>query len=264
MKYFLAGILIISATILFTDCSNPSNLEYIYPDSTTTIKYQDDWKRGEFHKRIKEFKKNPIGFDKIVFFGNSITYGLRHWDNKFQTDNLVNRGISGDFTEGILKRLDEIIYYKPVSVFILIGLNDFFGDNTSRPEITAPYVVTNILEAARTIKKGTPKTKIYLQTILPINNQQYLDQLTMDRRKNYYFLKSDFLPSINRLINETNKLLLNNNEFRVIDLHPLYLNNDKEMKKSLSKDGIHLNEDGYSVWIGKIKPLIENLNKEAN
>ena len=117
MRYFLAGI-IFSATFNFTSCYSPTNLDYLYPDSTITIKYQDDYQFGEFHKRIKEFKNDPIGSNKIVFIGNSITYGLRRWDNKLEANNIVNRGISGDFSEGIQKRLNEIIYYKPLAVFI--------------------------------------------------------------------------------------------------------------------------------------------------
>ena len=116
MKYFLAGLLIVSASFQVTNCSNPNNLEYLYPDSTVVIKYQDDYQVGEFHRRIKEFKNDPIGPNKIVFIGNSITYGLRRWDNKLEANNIVNRGISGDFSEGIQKRLDEVIYLSLIHI----------------------------------------------------------------------------------------------------------------------------------------------------
>ena len=43
---------------------------------------------------------------------------------------LVNRGISGDFTNGVLARLEEITHYKPKAIFLLIGVNDLFEDNT--------------------------------------------------------------------------------------------------------------------------------------
>jgi lysophospholipase L1-like esterase len=260
VQYLTAAIILITATASFTGCNKSDDLSHLYPDSTIVVKYQDDYQRGQFHKRVKEFKKNPIGYNKIVFFGNSITYGMRHWDSKFQTNNIVNRGISGDFTQGISKRLDEIIYYRPVSIFILIGINDLFRDNTLRPEVTPSYIAKNILDAAKTIKNGTPETKIYLQTILPINNRHNLMSRTEDIRPNYYFLKSDFHPSINQLINETNKILIKNNEYDVIDLHSLFLNDNGEMNTSLSDDGIHLNENGYSIWIDKVKPLIDNIN----
>ena len=103
MRYFLAGFFIISAALYLTNCTSQENLDHLYPDSSIVIKFQDDYQTGEFHRRVKEFKSDPIGSDKIVFMGNSITYGMRRWDNKLKTDNLVNRGISGDFSEGIKK-----------------------------------------------------------------------------------------------------------------------------------------------------------------
>ena len=101
-------------------------LETIYTDSSLEIKYQDDYKRNTFFKRISEFKENPIGQNKVVFLGNSITNGLRRHFSKFKRSDVVNRGIDGDISLGILQRLDELVYYKPKAVFILIGLNDFF------------------------------------------------------------------------------------------------------------------------------------------
>ena len=261
MKYFLAGLLIISASVRFTNCSNPDNLDYLYPDSTVIVKYQDDYQLGEFHRRLKEFKGDPIGSDKIVFIGNSITYGLRRWDNKLEADNLVNRGISGDFSEGIQKRLDEIIHYKPKAVFILIGINDFFRDSTVSIYVTPSYVAKNIITAAEKIKKGSPKSKIYLQTILPINTTHNLMSRPEDIRHYYYYLNEDHTPSLNQQINETNKILKVNDMFEVIDLHSIFLDSENELDLKYSHDGLHLNEAGYNHWISKIKPLIEKLNK---
>ena len=72
MIYFLAGLLIVSASFQVTNCSNPKNLEYLYPDSTVIIKYQDDYQVGEFHKRIKEFKNDPLGH--LAKFKNAQVY----------------------------------------------------------------------------------------------------------------------------------------------------------------------------------------------
>ena len=262
MKSFLVGlVLIVSVSIYFTDCTNPSNVRDIYPDSTIVIKYQDDYQYGQFNKRVKEFISNPIGSDKIVFIGNSITYGLRRWDNKLEANNLVNRGISGDFSEGIQKRLDEIIYYKPIAIFILIGINDFFRDSTVSIYVTPSYVADNIISAAKIIKKGTPKTKIYLQTILPINTEYNLLSRPEDIRHYYYYLDNDYSPSLNQQINETNKIIKENDLFEVIDLHSIFLDSEGELDLRYSHDGLHLNETGYANWMKKIKPLIDKLNQ---
>ena len=87
--------------------SNPGNL---YPDSKIIISYQEDWQKELYIKRIAQFKNRPIGFKKIVFLGNSLIEGGGDWNKRFGVDNIINRGISGDITEGVLSRLDEIIY----------------------------------------------------------------------------------------------------------------------------------------------------------
>ena len=259
MRYFLAGI-IFSATFNFTSCYSPTNLDYLYPDSTITIKYQDDYQFGEFHKRIKEFKNDPIGSNKIVFIGNSITYGLRRWDNKLEANNIVNRGISGDFSEGIQKRLNEIIYYKPLAVFILIGINDFFRDSTVSIYVTPSYVTKNIIAAAEKIKKGSPKSKIYLQTILPINTAHNLMSRPEDIRHYYYYLNEDYTPSLNQQINQTNKIIRENGLFEVVDLHSIFLDGEGELNLKYSDDGLHLNEAGYDHWMNEIKQLVDEIN----
>ena len=108
----------------------------LYPNINTKIKYQQDWQKDFYYKKLSEFEVSPIGFNKIVFLGNSITQGLLRHTDKLLGNNIVNRGISGDHTDGVLARLEEIIHYKPKAVFLLIGVNDLFEDNRSRPERT--------------------------------------------------------------------------------------------------------------------------------
>jgi len=232
------------------------SLNNLYPNSSIIIKYQDDYQRRTFLKRISDFKKKPIGQNKIVFLGNSITNGLRRYFSEFDRSDIVNRGIDGDFSLAILKRINEIIYYKPKAVFILIGINDFFTDLTMIPEVTPEFVSKNILKAARTIKNSSPKTKIYLQTILPINAQQYQDILMRDKGNSYYWLEPEFEININEQVIETNEILRKNGTFQVIDLHPLFIDNNNVMNKMYSTDGVHLNSRGYLKWINKILPIL--------
>ena len=46
------------------------------------------------------------------------------WSEIFQNPNIKNRGISGDVTEGILYRINEITESQPLQVFLMIGTND--------------------------------------------------------------------------------------------------------------------------------------------
>ena len=85
----------------------------------------------------------------------------------------------------------------------MIGVNEFFKDNTNTPEITPTYVANNIFKIAEKIKKGSPGTLIFIQTILPINNQHYIKVKKVD----YNFLQPNYIPSINDQINEVNSIL---------------------------------------------------------
>ena len=251
LRKFSLGLFLLA---FFSSCNKSQHLKLLYPDSDIIIKHQIDWQKTFYFDRIDEFKNVPIGFNKIVFLGNSITYGMRNYDSVFYVKNIVNRGISGDYTEGVLGRLDEIIYYKPVAVFLLIGLNDFFDDNTLRPERTPENIGKNIFRIANTIKKGSPDSKIYIQTIMPINNRQYL------KDKPYVeFLWPQYNPSINEQVIQLNNFIKQNSNFEIIDLYPSFVNSSGSMKRNLSRDGVHLNENGYKIWIKQLMPYINSL-----
>ena len=244
--------------LAFFSCTK--NSDSLYPSMDIIIPGQLDWQKNLYFKKIQHFKNNPIGKYKIIFLGNSITEGGGDWNKRFQSKSIVNRGISGDYTKGILNRLGEIIFYKPNAVFLMIGINEFFSDNSARPEITPEYVANNILKIARLIKKESPNTKLFLSTILPINNQQYIEVKDVS----YNFLHSEYMPSVNEQVETTNLLIKKNKEFPVIDLHPKFLNKDSMMNRDYSKDGVHLNENGYKIWVDEVKDIIIELEQNNN
>ena len=226
----------------------------LYPNINTKIKYQQDWQKDFYHKKLSEFKASPFGFNKVVFLGNSITQGLLRHTDKLLGENIVNRGISGDHTDGVLARLEEIIHFKPKAVFLLIGVNDLFEDNRSRPERTPEYVANNIFLIFDMINKKSPNTQIFIQTIIPINNNQYLS-----KKPNIEFLHSDYSPSVNEQINEVNKILKSNLSLNIIDLHSIFLDKDLQLNPKFSTDGVHLNDLGYQKWIDIINPILEEI-----
>lgn len=232
-------------------------LDNLYPSSTTVIRFQQEWQIDLYQQRINKFKNNPIGNNKIVFLGNSITQGGGDWNKRFKVENIVNRGISGDITEGVLQRLDEILYYKPLAVFLLIGINDIFNsDIPERDKITPEYVSKNIIKIADEIKKGSPNTDIYIQTILPINDKIY-------KKINGSFPEHDFpLPLQINSINKLIKKYTNIKNYHFIDLHSSFIGPDGLIDKSYTTDGVHLNENGYKVWIRNLKNIVQELQKK--
>ena len=256
--YISLGVLffLIAIYSIIKQSSVDNHIQNLYPDTSDHLKYQLPWQKEFYFNRINEFKNNPIGYNKIVFLGNSITKGGGDWGQRFNASNIVNRGISGDYTEGILNRLNEIIFYKPIAVFILIGVNEFFKDNTNNLEVNPTYVANNIIKIKDKIKNGSPSTLVFIQTILPINNQHYMNIKDV----NYNFLLPDYSPSVNMQIKKVNSILVKSKKHNLIDLHPLFLNSNGSLNYKFTIDGVHLNQKGYQIWSNKIYSIIESLN----
>ena len=98
-------MLLLLLLFIFGCQSNTNGVpDHIYPKPNSDIKYQKDWQKDFYVKRIKIFKENPIGSDQIILLGNSITEDANDWNDRFHSTNITNRGISGDITDGILKK----------------------------------------------------------------------------------------------------------------------------------------------------------------
>ena len=227
-------IVLISFFSFSQDISDHNSL---YPNENIFIKYHDDWGRNNYNKLIKKFKKSPLGYENIVFLGNSITAGGKDWSKRLNYPNIKNRGIGGDVTEGVLRRLDEITYYKPKAVFLLIGINDLW--NTSPIEPTVDYISKNIIRITQEIKKKSPKTKVFIQTILPVEKQIY--RVPINEINN--FLKSE--ESIN--------------SYTIIDLHSAFVDDKGLIIEDFFSDGIHLTEQGYNNWVKIIRLIVQSI-----
>ena len=226
-----------------------TNLGDLYPDPMIAIKYQEDWQRDFYLKRIAQFKKMPIGFNKIVFLGNSITEGGNDWNKRFGVNNIVNRGISGDITEGILSRLDEIIYYKPTAIFLLIGINDIFDNQPDKKNINSSQVAKNIIQIAENIQKDCRNTKIFIKPILPVDIQKHMNY-------NDRSLSSYNSEMVNQII-AINRLIIGQNNFPVIDLHSAFVDERGLMNKAYTTDGVHLNDIGYKAWVKYVNNYVQ-------
>ena len=116
-----------------------------------------------YEQRATLFEELPVTSKDIIFLGNSITNGCE-WAELFQNKNVKNRGISGDICMGVYDRLDPIVKGKPAKIFLLIGINDV-SRGTS-----ADKIISEISMIVRKIKQESPKTKLYLQSVLPVND----------------------------------------------------------------------------------------------
>lgn len=234
-------VLCFGMAMLFSACSVTKNItdekrSSLYPGDSISILYHTEWTKNHYRERIQEFKKTPLQKGDIVFLGNSITEGGKDWGAKLNLPNVKNRGIAGDCTDGVLQRLGEINFFKPKAVYILIGVNDLFNLHYQQQIPSPEYVANNIFKIAQAIHHKTPRTKIYVQTILPT---------TQD------FMK-DNINKVNHII----KAHGNDKFFTVIDLNSIFADATGFLRKELTYDGTHLNDDGYAVWVEALKPYL--------
>jgi lysophospholipase L1-like esterase len=189
----------------------------------------------EFEEQL--YESYPHAKTDIVFLGNSLTDRV-DWNELLGMSNVHNRGISGDITFGVLQRLHEVINGHPAKVFILIGINDISRN------IPDSVILENYKKIIERIKTGSPHTRIYFQTLLPVNNE-------FTQFKNHYNKDKHIL-----WLNYQIKLLGNREKITVIDLYPHFLNDQNKLEKKYTLDGLHVNAEGYKVWAVILKKYL--------
>ena len=193
-----------------------------------------------WHQRATLFETLPINKKDIVFVCNSITDG-GEWLEFFNNPHVKNRGISGDRTVGVLDRLDAIVSGQPKKIFLLIGVNDL-NHGTSIDSIA-----TNIGMIVDEIQAKSPKTKIYLQSVLPVSDEK--------KMFSGHTSKAGSIVPLNKLIQE----IATNKSVTYIDLYSKFINPETgKMNLKYTNDGLHLLGAGYQNWAEIVKPYVNS------
>lgn len=114
--------------------------------------------------RYSSMMSTPVAKDNIVFVGNSIT-NMHPWAEAFSSDKVVGRGTSGAVSSEILSNVQSFITGRPEKLFLMIGTNDMASKDADFNEI-----IKNIRQFINHTQKESPRTKIYLQAVMPSNN----------------------------------------------------------------------------------------------
>ncbi|MCB0775844.1 MAG: family 20 glycosylhydrolase, partial [Chitinophagaceae bacterium] len=207
-----------------------------YPDSLFSTYY---------HQRWSLFKALPKTEGDIIFIGNSITDG-GEWGNLFDNIKVKNRGISGDITAGIINRLDEIVERKPAKVFLMIGVNDLARN------ISPDSVVKNILFIASYLRQETVSTKLYVQSVLPVND--IYGKFAGHTSKGVQI----------KIVNEQLKQNAGKYNYTFIDLHSAFCNTEGKLNTQFSNDGLHLKGEAYLLWKHLVFPYVYGLQQNPS
>ena len=170
----------------------------------------------------------------IIFIGDSLT----EWfdlDKYFPDIHIINEGIAGDTTYGVLERIHEIMEKPADKIFLMIGINDVFNGFLKED------IIENQQLIIEEIQTQSIQAELIVQSLLPVNE-------AMMGSPNY----------LNTLILHINKALKAHCDARKVsylNLHPFFLINH-ELKREYTTDGGHLSETAYQLWAEKLQAFL--------
>lgn len=190
-----------------------------------------------YARRATLFDLLPVYSSDIIMLGNSLTDGAE-WNELFDNCHVKNRGIVGDIIPGFFERLEPILKGQPRKIFIMGGVNDISHG------VSADSIVSAMTQVVTTIQARCPKTEIYVQSMLPFNNDVRLWKLLKGREQ---------------VVVDGNKGLENMCQrlgVTFINLYPLFVGEDGKMKPEYTNDGLHLMGGAYLIWRDALLPYI--------
>lgn len=188
----------------------------------------------KLNSRLERLERYTYNKESIVFLGDSITSRC-DLDKYFPNYNVYNSGIAGNMTKDILDNMENRVFvYNPTKVFILIGTNDLVYSGLDNDGIK-----NNIEEIINKIYEKNSNTKIYLESIYPVNNS--LNKEIVETRTN---------DNIKDLNNKIEKIC--NNKCTYINMYDNLTDKNDNMKRIYTVDGLHLNKIGYKVVASKL------------
>lgn len=184
---------------------------------------------------------NTLGCDStsIVMLGNSLTHG-DEWHELFNDHRILNRGINGDIIQGIVDRLDAVVDGHPAKIFLLSGTNDVSHD------LTADSIAQAAGKLISLIRERSPQTKLYVQSLFPINNVDY-------RRYKAMFGKDQVIRDVNARLQDICK----EQGVTYIDVYSHLVDEKGNLRADLTNDGLHLLGQGYLIWRDILQPYMK-------
>lgn len=188
----------------------------------------------------KKIVKEKIVDDNYLFLGDSLTH---RYDLEKYYPNLpvVNSGVEGDSASNILDDIKKRVYdYNPSKVILLIGTNDLDLSYDLSPQ----DVFNNIKKIVEGIKENREYSKIYIESLYPINKD--LDSEALRNKGNERIIE------LNKLIKD----FCNNTDCTYIDIYSKLVDKDGNLQESLTKDGLHVLDNGYEIITEEIKKVV--------
>ncbi|NJL62330.1 MAG: G-D-S-L family lipolytic protein [Methylacidiphilales bacterium] len=173
----------------------------------------------------------------------------------------LNQGISGETSEGLFKRLNLFDKTQPETILVMIGINDFVRG------ISDEDILENHRKIMTYLQKKHPKAQLVIQSILPHGGEN----ATWEGRDKLLAISNHRIRQLNVQLKD----LATKANIKYLDLHPLFIDNQGNLRNNLSTDGLHLSKQGYLVWRSALQlysnmvleeqkvPAVNNQNKSV-
>ncbi len=167
----------------------------------------------------------------VVMVGDSITAGGR-WSRRFPNVHIVNRGVSGDTALKILNRMDGILDTRAKRALLMFGINDIYNG------VPVDRIVQRYDTIIRQLK--TRKFDVVIQSTLACTGQVCGEKLMRVYE-----------------LNQKLRKLARSHRVPFVDINR-ELSDRAGLKGAYSRDGVHLNGDGYARWYAMLTPYISS------
>jgi lysophospholipase L1-like esterase len=184
---------------------------------------------GQQRMRASQFAALTPAPRQVVFLGDSITEGGL-WQEWFTGLPALNRGIGGETSADLLRRVDTAIH-DPAGVFLLIGTNDLSAG------ISLAEIVRTVRALLDEIERRAPGTPVVVQSVMP-RTARFRDDI--------------------RLLNGAYRALVDAAPVHVqyLDLWPALADEQGLLRSEFTEDGLHLGGAGYAAWVDVLRPHV--------
>lgn len=236
--------LIIAVVLIAQKGGAPYILRHI--QSTPAKNSSQPWVDIYYQHRQSLFENLTEVSSPIIFLGDSLTDSCE-WNEILNHPQIVNRGIMGDTTDGVLNRLNPILASQPRQIFLMIGINDL----ARKKDFSG--ILVNYQQILATIQQQSPQTEVYVKSVLPINPTLFEKGPSNEMIRN---------------LNTQLQRLSENYSYSYIDLHSQLVDENQQLDERYTLDGLHLNGTAYLIWKAAIANYVERdtegLDEESN
>ncbi len=179
----------------------------------------------------------PSVDQSLVFLGDSLT-AFGQWGQFFpRNPHLLNRGITGNTTHDVLGRLHEVTRQSPGIVVLMIGTNDLLRGSSIEATLAG------VREIVARLREACPSAQLVLLGVLPVREEMLpgADSFNAKARE------------LNRLVREWSS----QDGLTQLDFHAEFLDEDGQLRRELTDDGVHLVPEAYALWAQRLRPALE-------